>query len=427
MQIVVMEMISYKGPKINLVAELQLVHNIYKCSLLRVSYTEMFQSFVLSLVFLQLGSAQECGVVVLSQDQLRQEIKEQVTAAVEQATANITDTLQQLLAPLVEEAALQKVPGKTPSNPAHSCEEIKRNYPSSSSGYYWIQSQEVPLVQVYCDMHITCLGESAKHAASSCKEIKELKPKSLSGYYWIKASGNSSTQIYCDMVKTCGGVTGGWMRVVKINMTNSSHTCPSGLKTLTSPKRLCAMNINGGGCSSATISLRNVEYARVCGKIIGYQQSTPDAFGPYHDNRSLTIDDNYVDGISLTHGRNPRKHIWTFAAALHEVITGGRQFLCPCTNINNPMTIPIPSYVGSDYFCDTASENRYQHIFYPNDPLWDGRGCGQLNTCCSFNNPPWFTKELPSSTSDDIEIRLCSDQSRTNEDINFESVELYVQ
>ena len=53
----------------------------------------MFQVVVLSLVFLQLGSAQECGVVVLSQDQLRQEIKEQVTVAMEQATANITDSL----------------------------------------------------------------------------------------------------------------------------------------------------------------------------------------------------------------------------------------------------------------------------------------------------------------------------------------------
>ena len=100
--------------------------------------------------------------------------------------------------------------------------------------------------------------------------------------------------------------------------------------------------------------------------------------------------------------------------------------VCPCTNIHNRVTIPIPPYVGSDYFCDTGSESRVQYRFYPNDPLWDGRGCGRLNTCCSFNNPPWFMKELPSSTSDDIEMRLCADQTRGDEDINFESVELYV-
>ena len=42
-----------------------------------------------------------------------------------------------------------------------------------------------------------------------------------------------------------------------------------------------------------------------------------DAFGqPYYSNRALTIDSQYVDGVSLTHGQYPRKHIWTFAAAL---------------------------------------------------------------------------------------------------------------
>ena len=98
-----------------------------------------------------------------------------------------------------------------------------------------------------------------------------------------------------------------------------------------------------------------------------------------------------------------------------------------CTNIHNAVHIPIPPYVGSDYFCDTASENNVQYIFYPNDPLWDGQGCGRLNTCCSFNNPPWFMKELPSPTRDNIEMRLCADQSRSDEDITFESIELYVQ
>ena len=165
----------------------------------------------------------------------------------------------------------------------------------------------------------------------------------------------------------------------------------------------------------------------VCGKIIGYQQKTPDAFFPYYSNRRLTIDDGYVDGISLAHGRNPRKHIWTFAAALHEVITSNREYICPCTNIHNPVSIPIPPYVGSDYFCDTASESHYEFKFYPNDPLWDGQGCGRLNTCCAFNNPPWFMKELASPTSEDIEMRLCANYGRSDEDIPVETVELFVQ
>ena len=166
------------------------------------------------------------------------------------------------------------------------------------------------------------------------------------------------------------------------------------------------------------------------GRLLAINKASPNAFGPYQWTPQLTIDDGYVDGISLTHGESPRKHIWTFAAALHEVLTSNQSSLCPCTNINNPTTINIPSYVGDDYFCDTASSNHWQHIFYPDDPLWDGEGCGPLSTCCSFNNPPWFSKQLPSPTTDDIEMRLCANQDRNDhwiKDITFEQVELYVQ
>ena len=152
------------------------------------------------------------------------------------------------------------------------------------------------------------------------------------------------------------------------------------------------MNTDVAGCSSAYLNVHGVEYSRVCGKIIGYQQKTPDAFVQYYINRSKTIDDVYVDGISLTHG-HPRNHVWTFAAALHEVLAHPSS-LCPCTNINNQLTIPIPPYVGNDYFCDTASSQHHNFRLYLNDPLWDGQGCGPLNTCCSFNNPPWFMTTL---------------------------------
>ena len=36
-------------------------------------------------------------------------------------------------------------------------------------------------------------------------------------------------------------------------------------------------------------------------------------------------------------------------------------------------------------------------------------------------------KQLSSPTTDNIEMRLCADENRSNEDITFESVELYVQ
>ena len=215
------------------------------------------------------------------------------------------------------------------------------------------------------------------------------------------------------------------MRVASVDMTDSSNSCPSGLRTLTVPRRLCAMNINGAGCSSAVLPVEGVQYSRVCGKIIGYQQYTPDAFYPYSHRGQTTIDSYYVDGISLTHGGSPRKHIWTFAAALHEY-NSHPTVVCPCTNTRNTNPPAVPPFVGHDYFCDTGSESQHQLIFYGADPLWDGEGCGPYSTCCSWNNPPWFMKEI-SPTTDDIEMRLCCDANRSDEDITIETLELYVQ
>ena len=124
-------------------------------------------------------------------------------------------------------------------------------------------------------------------------------------------------------------------------------------------------------------------------------------------------------------GHNPRKHIWSFAATLNE--TRSNYDVCPCTKTDAVFTGVIPPFVGQDYFCDTGSRYNYQNRIYSHDPLWDGHGCGARSTCCSFNSPPWFCKQLPQPTTDDIELRLCSDQSTSNEDALIELVELYVQ
>ena len=90
----------------------------------------------------------------------------------------------------------------------------------------------------------------------------------------------------------------------------------------------------------------------VCGKIIGYQNHALAAF-PYHKR---TINSSYVYGVSLTHGENPRQHIWTFAGAMDES-SGNGHLKCFCVNddqFNNFPVHLIPSYVGTDYFCDTA-------------------------------------------------------------------------
>ena len=214
------------------------------------------------------------------------------------------------------------------------------------------------------------------------------------------------------------------MRVAELDMTNSSHQCPSSLRQRTdSDKRTCARIETTGGCSENLIT-PGVEYSKVCGCVIGYQYGETDAF--YANRR---INSHYVDGVSLTHG-DPKQHIWTFAAAGDEV--GGDSYVtnnCPCINTNQvvPSSSLPPAFVGNDYFCDTGSEERWQYIFYGDDPLWDGAGCGPLSTCCSFNTPPWFYKQLPEPTTDDIEMRLCTNGNTNTEDIAIERLEMYVQ
>ena len=105
------------------------------------------------------------------------------------------------------------------------------------------------------------------------------------------------------------------MRVANIDMRNNSHTCPSGLSLISSPKRLC--DVTSSGCVSNSFSVQDVQYSHVCGKIIGYQNRLPVAF--HHSSRG--IDGDYVYGVSLTHGQNPRNHIWTFAGAPDELST----------------------------------------------------------------------------------------------------------
>ena len=101
--------------------------------------------------------------------------------------------------------------------------------------------------------------------------------------------------------------------------------------------------------------------------------------------------------------------------------------ICPCQN--SSIATPPPSFVGGDYFCDTGfsgNNNAMELNFYPY-LLWDGTGCIPSNQCCSFNNPPWFYKQLPTSTSGDIEMRVCRDELRSDEDVATGVVEIYVQ
>ena len=136
------------------------------------------------------------------------------------------------------------------------------------------------------------------------------------------------------------------MRVANLNMTDPDQQCPRNLNlSYTNPIRLCGRKTDRG-CDSVTFTTYGVQYQQVCGRVSGYQFGSPDAFRAYACLANCTIDKPYVDGISITHGPSPRKHIWTYAAGVYESIIFDT---CPCTGGRTS-----PSFVGSDYYCEAA-------------------------------------------------------------------------
>ena len=226
---------------------------------------------------------------------------------------------------------------------------------------------------------------------------------------------------------TCGG-TGGWRRVVYLDMTDSSTTCPSGWQLTGYSKRTCGRVSTGSWtCDSATFPVSGGEYTRVCGRIKAYQWGATVAFYNYHNGYRTTIDGGYVDGVSVTHG-SPQQHIWTFAAGATEG-SPTETFVCPC---DASIDIRVPPFVGEDYFCESGMNEawdyfRHRYTFHSTDTLWDGEDCLPSSTCCSQHNPPYFIKQLPTPTTDDIEARVCFHWDSSNGNIAVELVELYVQ
>ena len=78
------------------------------------------------------------------------------------------------------------------------------------------------------------------------------------------------------MKLTCGGVEGGWMQVVDVDM-NHDKACPGTWRTITSPRRLCVGGL-AAGCDSAHFSTNGVEFDHICGQTKSYQKGAPDAF-----------------------------------------------------------------------------------------------------------------------------------------------------
>ena len=211
-----------------------------------------------------------------------------------------------------------------------------------------------------------------------------------------------------------------------VNMLQSGASCPQGLtQKIKSGLTLCGQSATG--CQGTLFSALGLSYSQVCGQLRGYQFGTTDAFGPYNHDPSPGLSQAYVDGASITYDTAVPKHIWTYATGVALSVTIEYQTtLCPC---NSGSIAQVPSYVGSDYYCETGNNaaDPAHNSFYSNDPLWDGQQCDGVEApCCTHPNMPWFTKTLGETTTEDIQLRLCADEPLGNEETLIQSITLYV-
>ena len=271
------------------------------------------------------------------------------------------------------------------------------------------------------------IGYTGENPAYNCADISPRKPD---GLYWIiNQSDNKVSRVYCYLNghPHCG--EGVWMRTGYFNM-GERDVCPQPLRRFrANGKWYCSRNVQRG-CASVYFNSYGHKYTEVCGMIEAYQYGRTRAFAG--SSASSTINDQYIyGGISISHGRSSRSHLWTYAVGLYANQTDSRyrESNCPCTSLGTTAT--LPNFIQNDYYCDSGnpSGNSFIHNHLYPDQLWDSSGasCVSGSTCCDNPNQPWFKKKLGKTISDDVEMRWCQHDDHWGTAIATRSVELYIR
>jgi len=203
-------------------------------------------------------------------------------------------------------------------------------------------------------------------------------------------------------------------------LTPGADTCPDGWEYAGFADGCLELRSGCGAEQSSLILDPPVSpWQEIRGYVRGLQGQTPDAFA--RDPTSL--DDVYVDGISITTAETPRRHLWTFAAGLYKATSRGCGNCCPCDNGR-----AAPDLVGDNWTCETGNDSAdwmNGAPIYLTDVLWDADGDAHGPGCTPVAEPGWFEVRLDEPTTAQIEVRIMADSC--DDKVSLTALELEVR
>ena len=250
---------------------------------------------------------------------------------------------------------------------------------------------------------------TAIHNFNSCEELGNLSLLFPSGIYRVRSNNCSFIHKYCstNTAFSCSGVSGNWRRIAYLNTNENQVSCPDNLEVRDSNSNppLCRRTRANKGCNSVTYPSNNESYSQVCGTVRVHPEGTLDGFDTFNDQSM------YVDGVYLTYGHSSNRNniIWTYTSA---VTVGSSTRGCDRCNQRKPSNIPRTNFTCTSAHCSDANS-----CF--SNTLWGN----EAQQC--FGNETFY-RQLSESTTDNIEMAVCRDQPRSDEDVLISFVELFV-
>ena len=266
-------------------------------------------------------------------------------------------------------------------------------------------------------------GGETVYNVNSCDELKKKHSTLKSGDYKLRIGGKV-VPVYCHMGELCGTV-GGWTRLGHLKMSSDHKKCPNGQFSYINKGELhlCRIKSNKAGCATASYSSRGIKYSTICGYAKGYQKGKTYVF---FKNKKLTS--YYLDGVSFQRfdaSTKNREHVWSYACGDSD--SNNKFNTCPCNKDALEGNKP-PSFVGNNYYCESGTSTSPGFAsFFPQDPLWDGKGFNNLEVPCRKDMMPYFKRTYDSAITDDINVKLCRTFVATNRDVYLEGYGVFVK